>query len=81
MKLHLEVDVGVEYLGPEAHVGRHERVALRHIDDQLKVPALKGCVNRALRPSEYSIFQGLKIIRTHQRKLTPWRAMTQDFGA
>jgi len=41
---HLEVDVGVEHLGDEADGGWGEGVLLRHIDGELKDPALVGRV-------------------------------------
>ena len=46
---HLEVDVRVEYLRPVPHRGRHQRVLLRHVEQQLKGAALKERVSWALR--------------------------------
>ena len=45
---HLEVYVGVEYLCPEAHGRRLQRVLLRHVERQLKSAAFKRRVSGPL---------------------------------
>lgn len=45
---HLKVYVGVEYLCPEAHGWRLQRVLLRHVERQLKRAALKRRVRGPL---------------------------------
>ena len=45
---HLEVNIWVEYLCPEAHGGRLQRVLLRHVERQLKSAALKRRVRGPL---------------------------------
>ena len=46
---HLKMYVGVEYLCPEAHGRRLQRVLLRHVERQLKRAALKRRVSGPLR--------------------------------
>lgn len=50
----LEVHVGVEDPGAEAHRGRHERVLLGHVDRELKGAALVRRLSRAL----FALFGG-----------------------